>query len=104
VLWVPISSDAPDLENGCGHRDLNQCDDRRSGHGRRGRMHHDTKRAMICVGGSLVGVRDLRNRQQGEQNQTHNRDCRKTARPRASVSLRACLELSKQRPLLLRIH
>ncbi len=63
VLRVPVPRDAPDLEDRNGRRDLKQCDDRRCGYDGGCRVHHDAQRAMICVSGSLVGMRDLRNRQ-----------------------------------------
>jgi hypothetical protein len=96
VLRVPISRDSPDLKDRSAHRDLNQRDDRRGGYDRRGRVHHDAQRTMICVAGFLVGMRDLRNSQQGKQNQTHKRYSRKSTSPCAAVPLVACLKSSKQ--------
>ncbi len=96
MLRVPISRDSPDLEDRSGHRDLNQRDDSRSSYDRRGRVHHDAQRTMIGVAGFLVGMRDLRNCQQGKQNQTHQRYSRKSTTPRAAAPLVACLKSSKQ--------
>jgi hypothetical protein len=36
-------------------------------------VHHDAERAMICGGFCRVHMGDLRNREQGQQNEAHNR-------------------------------
>ena len=71
-----MTSDSSDLKHGSGQRYLNQRYESYGGHDRRGRVHHDAQRTMIRVTAFLVAMRNLRDSQQRQQDQTHHGDDR----------------------------
>ncbi len=64
--------------NGCRHRH------------RRRSVHHNAKRAMVGIGFQLVHVRHLRDGQERQQNQTHERRNRQSSKPCAALPAQKC--------------
>lgn len=69
-LWMPVACNCPDFKDRRRHVDLDQSDKSRSDQNRHSCVHHDAQGAMIGVADSLVGMSNLRNRQQRQQQQT----------------------------------
>jgi hypothetical protein len=91
-LGVPVPSNSANFEGRQRRCHLHQRDQNRSCGNRRGRVHHDAKRAMIGVADALVAVRNLRNREKGQQDQAHNSYDHKNTGPIATSAESACLE------------
>ena len=81
--------------------DLNQDNHRRGGRHRRRRMQDDAQWAVIRVRVDGVHVGNLNDCQEGEQNQTHQRDHRQGSEPSAVLCAELCLKLPQ--PIYLRL-
>ena len=78
---MPFSRNGPGLKDWRGYRNFYERDEGRRHKNGRGRVHHDAQRTMIGIADFLVRMRNLRNGQQRQKNQTYNRNRRESLGP-----------------------
>lgn len=103
-LRMPDTARGPLFDKGQGESHLHKRYERRGhDHGSR-RMHDDAKRAMVGIATDRMDVRYLGKGEQRQQNQTYDRDRRKSTWIHAAAIQGAGLECGKQTASTLRIH
>ena len=97
-LRMPVTGYAANLKNRGRDRDLDESDEsRRDDHGR-GRMHDDTKRAVVGIAIVGVCVGHLSDGQQGQKSYAHKTHRRKSPGLCVAIIGGALLKSGKQEP------